>query len=251
MSKKFVERYFPLFFIGTYVLIIIFGASSDVIDVDAAQYASISMEMVQNDTYLSVTERGKDYLDKPPFLFWVSSLSFQLLGFTNFAYKLPTIIFSLFSLFYIYKLGYYLYNDYTGRVAAALAATSIGFIWINNDVKTDAILTASLVFSIYHLILFIDSNHWKYLIYSSIGIGIGMLSKGPMGLIFPLAIIFIHLVIKKDLKKLINPKWILLPFLVAFILLPMCIGLYYQFDLHPEKVVNGKTGVSGLRFYFW
>ena len=31
----------------------------------------------------------------------------------------------------------------------------------------------------------------------------------------------------------------------------MCIGLYQQFDMHPEKVVNGKTGTSGLRFFFW
>jgi hypothetical protein len=27
--------------------------------------------------------------------------------------------------------------------------------------------------------------------------------------------------------------------------------LYYQFDLHPEKLVFGKTKVSGLRFFFW
>ncbi len=46
------------------------------------------MEMVQSGSYLEVMERGKDYLDKPPFLFWVSSLSYRLFGFTNFAYKL-------------------------------------------------------------------------------------------------------------------------------------------------------------------
>jgi hypothetical protein len=28
-------------------------------------------------------------------------------------------------------------------------------------------------------------------------------------------------------------------------------GLYDQFDLHPDKIVNGKTGVSGLRFFYW
>jgi hypothetical protein len=31
----------------------------------------------------------------------------------------------------------------------------------------------------------------------------------------------------------------------------MLIGLYEQFDLHPEKIVNEKTSVSGLRFFFW
>jgi hypothetical protein len=31
----------------------------------------------------------------------------------------------------------------------------------------------------------------------------------------------------------------------------MCIGLYQQFDLQPQKIVINKTGVSGLRFFFW
>jgi hypothetical protein len=31
----------------------------------------------------------------------------------------------------------------------------------------------------------------------------------------------------------------------------MSIGLYQQFDMHPEKMVNGGTGASGLRFFYW
>jgi hypothetical protein len=31
----------------------------------------------------------------------------------------------------------------------------------------------------------------------------------------------------------------------------MDIGLYQQFDLHPEKVMYEKTGTSGLRFFYW
>ena len=31
----------------------------------------------------------------------------------------------------------------------------------------------------------------------------------------------------------------------------MAWGLYEQFDLHPEKAVNGRSGVSGLWFFLW
>jgi hypothetical protein len=31
----------------------------------------------------------------------------------------------------------------------------------------------------------------------------------------------------------------------------MDIGLFQQFDLHPEKVMYEKTGTSGLRFFYW
>lgn len=251
MRRSTIDRVLMAGFLGIAIWTYISGALCDVIDVDAAQYATISMEMLQNDTFLTVTESGKDYLDKPPFLFWLNCISFSLFGFTNFAYKLPSLLFSLLGLFYTYKLGAYLFDRNTGKVAAILVGTSIGFFWVNNDVKTDAIVTACFVFSLYQLILFTDRNKIKHLIFGSIGIGVGMLTKGPLGLVFPLAAVFIHLTLKQELKKLLRVSWILLPVIVAIILLPMCIGLYNQFDLHPEKVVNGETGVSGLRFFFW
>ncbi|NJO02493.1 MAG: hypothetical protein HC880_13100 [Bacteroidia bacterium] len=42
------------------------GAQLDVMDIDAAQYASISRDMSQSGEIIQVQERGKDYLDKPP-----------------------------------------------------------------------------------------------------------------------------------------------------------------------------------------
>src|SRR5262249_55111305 len=34
-------------------------------------------------------------------------------------------------------------------------------------------------------------------------------------------------------------------------LTPELYCLYAQFDAHPDKLVFGQTGVSGLRFFFW
>ena len=39
--------------------------------------------------------------------------------------------------------------------------------------------------------------------------------------------------------------------LALFVTLPELWELYGQFDANPEKVVFGKTGVSGIRFFFW
>jgi len=60
-----------------------------------------------------------------------------------------------------------------------------------------------------------------------------------------------HLLLKRDWRRLVQPKWLLGIAVTALVLLPMCWGLYQQFDLHPEKLVNKRTGVSGLYFYFW
>ncbi len=52
----------------------------DVMDADASQYAAMSREMNASGSYLHVYEQGKDYLDKPPFLFSFSFLDQQFVN---------------------------------------------------------------------------------------------------------------------------------------------------------------------------
>ena len=39
--------------------------------------------------------------------------------------------------------------------------------------------------------------------------------------------------------------------IIGVLLIPMSIGLYQQFDLHPGKIINKVPIQSGLRFYYW
>jgi hypothetical protein len=78
-----------------------------------------------------------------------------------------------------------------------------------------------------------------------------MLAKGPIGLIAPAMGIFSHLILQRQWKSVFNPAWLLGIFITIIVLAPMSYGLYQQFDMHPEKLVNGQTGVSGLRFFYW
>ena len=83
------------------------------------------------------------------------------------------------------------------------------------------------------------------------GIGFGMLTKGPVALIVPVLAIGTHILLTRNFKAILRWEYLLGLMVTALILLPMCYGLYTQFDLHPEKIVNNKTRVSGLRFFFW
>lgn len=234
------------------VLVIYFlGLNIDLIDVDAGQYASIAMEMIQRNDWLHITERGVDYLDKPPLLFWLAALSIKCFGYHNIAYKLPALLFSVIAMYATYGLAAHLYNRKVACSAVVILGTSIGFIWINMDVKTDVLLMGAVVYSIYSGMRYIDSGRVKFALAFGLGIGAGMLAKGPIGLIAPVAALGTHLVMTRRLSVLFRYGWWLALGATAFMLLPMCIGLYQQFDLHPEKIVNGRQGVSGLRFYFW
>jgi 4-amino-4-deoxy-L-arabinose transferase-like glycosyltransferase len=227
------------------------GHFIDIMDVDAAHYAAISVEMMHSDNWLEVYMRGGDYLDKPPLLFWISALSFKLFGVSNFTYRLFPVLFSLLGILATFKLSRLFYSPTISGYAAVIFATSQAIFLMNHDVRTDNLLTTFIVIAVWQMLVFIRHGKSYAAILGCGAIGLAMLAKGPIGFIAPVGVVGIHLLLTRQLKIVLSWQWLLGMVVIALILLPLSIGLYQQFDLHPEKVVNGQTGVSGLRFFYW
>ncbi len=239
--------------LGILLLIIYFlGFGIDVMDVDASQYASMSREMLESGNYLQVYDHAKDYLDKPPFLFWISALSMKIFGVNNFAYRLPSFLFSMLTLYATYKFSLLFYAQKVALLAAVVLASSQAFFLINHDVRTDTILMSWVILSVWQLAAWYKTNKFHHFVVACIAIGGGMLTKGPIAVIVPVLAFSIHFILQGNfLKMILKWQYLLGIIIIGLVLLPMCIGLYNQFDLHPEKLVNEKTSVSGLRFFFW
>ncbi|MCG3166040.1 MAG: Undecaprenyl phosphate-alpha-4-amino-4-deoxy-L-arabinose arabinosyl transferase [Bacteroidia bacterium] len=233
------------FFFAAIIAVYIISSFIDVMDVDAAQYASIAREMLERGDYLHITNRYQDYLDKPPLLFWLSALSFKVFGISNFAYKLPSLLFALLGIFSTYKLGKLLYSEKTGMLSALMFASCQAMFLITNDVRTDTILTGAIIFSIWNIAAFNQSGKWISLLAGFTGIALAMLAKGPIGLMAPALAFGSHFILKRAWKSIFRWQWILGLLIVAVLLTPMFIGLYQQFDARPEK------NISGIRFFLW
>lgn len=227
------------------------GLWLDVMDVDAAQYASISMEMMQNGSWLEVKHRYTDYLDKPPLLFWSSALSYLIFGLSTWAYKLPSLVAALGGVYGIYRFSKLFYAEKTARQAAFLLASATGFFVLCNDVRTDTLLLGTTSLAIWQLAEYLQNKRWKYLIGAFVCIGLAMLAKGPIGLVVPALAAGTHLLLQRDFRNIFRWQWLAGLGITALILLPMCWGLYSQFDLHPEKPLNDRISTSGLYFFFW
>jgi 4-amino-4-deoxy-L-arabinose transferase-like glycosyltransferase len=227
------------------------AARVDVMDVDAAQYAEMSREMAQTGSYLQVYDRGKDYLDKPPFLFWVSAASMTVFGVNNFAYKLPSILFAIWALFATYRLARLLYDERTGRMAALILGCCQGMFLMTNDIRTDTILMSWTITAIWLIKEWDITKKLYYLLFGAAAVAFGMMTKGPIALMVPVFCFASDWALKREWKKFIQPSYLLALLVIGVLLIPMCIGLYQQYDLHPEKIIDGETGTSGLRFFFW
>lgn len=249
MTKK-EKRLFQLLF-ALSGLIVLIGMFIPIMEVDAAQYASISKQMFQDHSFLEIIHRNLNYLDKPPLLFWLSGASISLFGVNDFAYKLPSVLFSILGVWSTFRFARHFYGEKTGYWAALMYCTSVAFFLFNSDIRTDTILINLLIFSVYHLVVYKDTGSWKAFILAFVGIGVGMLAKGPMGLVFPVLAIGGDVIMHRNWKFIFKWQWLLGLLIVAIVLLPMCIGLYTQFDANPDAWVNNEKGVSGLKFYFW
>ncbi len=242
----------PWFWLGLgLAAVLLRGLFLDVMDVDAAQYASISMEMLQNGSWLQVQHRGANYLDKPPLLFWLSASSFALFGMSNWAYKLPSLLAALAGVWGVYRFSLLFYGERTARQAAFMLASAMGIIVICNDVRTDTLLLGTTACAVWQLAEYLQSLRWRYLLGGFFCIGLAMLAKGPIGLVIAGFGVGTHLIFSGRWRDIFKWRWLIGLGISALVLAPMCWGLWQQFDLHPEKVVNGRTGVSGLYFFFW
>ncbi|MFM1775509.1 MAG: hypothetical protein RJA53_1119 [Bacteroidota bacterium] len=247
MSQKFFI--FSLVAASLVCVIGMFGIP--LIDIDAAQYASMSREMASTGNYLQLYDLGKDYLDKPPLLFWLSSLSIQLFGVYDWAYRLPSILCLGLALWSVYRFTLLYYNELIAQLSVLVLASSQAFILMAHDVRCDTMLMGFVMFSIWQLAAWYQSNAWKHFVMAFMGIGLGMLTKGPIAIVVPGVSFAIHFLLQRNWKQFFRWEYILGVIIVGVLLIPMSIGLYKQFDLQPGKIIHGVPIQSGLRFYYW
>ncbi len=235
------------------LLVAIYGRALFIplIDKDAAHHANIAINMLQHNDYLSLIDREKDYLDKPHLLFWASLLSFKIFGITTFAHRLPALLFSLLSVYSTYKVTKHLSDKTTAKIAALILATAQAFILSITDARMETPLTAFIIFGLWQLVLYIDRQKFIHLTLGALGAAGAFSTKGWIGVVIILIACFFKLLLEHKWNVLgIIKTWLFIPLFFLFIS-PVLYAYYYQFDLHPEKVIRGMSHISGVKFILW
>ncbi|MBO9674541.1 MAG: glycosyltransferase family 39 protein [Sphingobacteriaceae bacterium] len=225
----------------------IFGG---IMEPDSALYASIAKNMVLRNDWINIYVRGADWLDKPHLTFWLAAASFKIFGITAFAYKLPSFLFGLLGAWYLYKLAKDIYNEKTGLISALIFLSSLHILISTFDVRAEVYITTFTLAAIYHYYKAHYHSFW-HIVAGSFFAACAIMIKGIFVLIPVFGGFIIYWLLTKQVKQLLKPKWWLAIILIFIFIIPELYTLYIQFDLHPEKVVFGKTGVSGLKFFFW
>ncbi len=227
------------------------GLFTPILETDGTLYAAIAKNMAQANDFINLTLEGDDWLDKPHFPFWITAISYKIFGYTSFAYKLPPFLFWLAGAYYTYQLARLLYSTTVAQLAVLFYLTAEHLLISNVDVRAEPYLTGMGIASVYFFYRAYRNNDLWNILWGSLWTAAAIMTKGLFVIIIIGAGFVIEWVVKGDWKQFISPKWYVAIFLTALFSVPELYTLYVQFDLHPEKVVFGKTGVSGLYFFFW
>ena len=74
-------------------------------DWDEAIYAQVAKEMVLSDTWMSLTWNGTPFFHKPPLYFWLTALTYKMIGVNEFAARLWPAIFGFGVVVLTFVLG--------------------------------------------------------------------------------------------------------------------------------------------------
>lgn len=218
---------------------------------DPGLYAVLARTMAQTNNFSDLLYHGHDWLDKPHFPFWVIAVSFKLFGFNTIAYKLPALLFFFMSVAYTFKLAKKFYGQETALTAVLILLTAQHVLISNTDIRAEPYIMGLLMGSVYHFYKVKERFRLGDILLASLFTACAVMTKG-IYLLIPIGFAIIgDYLLKKDYKGLFSWKWLLAVILVCLFSLPEIYTLYHQFDLHPEKVVFNRTGISGIHWFLW
>lgn len=218
---------------------------------DSVLYAVLSQHMALTGNWGDLVLDRLDWLDKPHFPFWLTALFFKIGGISTFNYILPGFLFHLLGSYYTYRIARLFYGRDVALLALLMVVSTYHLMYTSSAIKAEAFLTGSITAACYYWLRYDAQARAKYLLLAAVFSAISVMTKGIFTLITiasGLACVWMY---RGQWRNFWSPKWLLALALSLLFTFPEVLALYLQFDAHPEKLVFGKTGVSGIRFFLW
>ncbi len=245
------RKYLPYLLTGLAVCINFCGISNSFFTDDQALYASIAKNILFHKNLFELFTYNQNWLDKPHFPFWCIALSFKVFGVSEWAYRLPALLFFIISLAYTYLFTRKYYSSDTALTAVLILATALNVMMGNTDIRAEPYLMGLLTGAIFHISNLKDKFRYYDILFAALFMAFAIMTKGVFLLIPIWGGLIGELLFTGGLKASLNIRWLGLLLLTVVFIIPELYSLYFQFDLHPGKLVFGRHNVSGIKWFLW
>ena len=215
---------------------------------DGIGYGQIAKEMTITGDYLTPYHDGVPifYTSKPPLVYWMMTFSGKILGFNNFAVKLPVALLAFLSIIVLFMFVSKYYDYTTAFFSSMILIFTQQYLHHGRSVVTDG--PFALFFMVSLICFYIAINEKKSFFYylMSFFIGLSIMTKQASGLLIYF-VIFGYLILSKDRNALKNIHFYLSFLLVPIIVLPWHVEMYKRFgdDFIKEYFYSTVNNVQG------
>jgi 4-amino-4-deoxy-L-arabinose transferase-like glycosyltransferase len=182
-------------------LIYLFSTTSrGVIDYDEGYYAQVARHMAESGDWVTPYANGVRFLEKPPFLYWITAASFRVFGINEYALRLPTALAVIALVWVVMLIGRRVSNEQTGLIAGLSTAFSAGTFLFTRETLHDVWLVLFIALAIYAFVEWhLNPKHpiLPALLFYAAMAG-ATLCKSLVGVAFPIGIVIAFFLLSRE-----------------------------------------------------
>jgi 4-amino-4-deoxy-L-arabinose transferase-like glycosyltransferase len=254
---KLRSEFIVILFAGVIFLGCIVSPPSLVDDVDAVQ-AQIARNMLQSGDWVTARLDGIAYMEKAPLIYWAIALSFKIFGVHDWAARLPIALSAVALCWLTAAMGIWAFGKRAGFYAGLIVATCVGLFLFTRILIPDVMVTFTVALAMWAFLRALDEDEphprfWAVVL--AFSLGLGLLLKSLIGIVFPIAAGLIYLLLTRQLfsaaawRRLHPFSGALIVLLVAapwHVLATLRNPPYFDFSLH-----SGPGEYHGFLWFFF
>ncbi|PYT00286.1 MAG: hypothetical protein DMF63_06845 [Acidobacteria bacterium] len=260
-----------LLFAAAIVVVFFAGLTIPLVGPDEPRYAQVAREMFERHDWITPTLGGFNWFEKPALLYWLQIVSYNFFGVSEFAARFGSALFGLGTIAALWILGRNIgaTNDgprTTSNFAnwlALMTGSTVGIVAFSHGASFDIILTFPITAAMVSYFLYDLGGRTSWLVSFYFFIGLALLAKGLVGIVFPFAIVAFYHVLRWKVpgrELVLSAIWgtVLAAAVAATWYVPMYLRHGYEFvdqfliQHHFQRFTSNKyLHPQPFYFFFW
>jgi dolichol-phosphate mannosyltransferase len=230
------------------------------VEPDEARYALIGAGMIDSGNLLIPMREGAAYLDKPPLLYWVTVVSYRVLGVHDYAARTVTALAGLGTFLATYWIGRHMVGDRGALLGALMLLLSLGFVLASRFLIMDGLLTFFTTVALLSLYLAARGAALRYgwWLLAAAACGLGVMSKGPVAIVLAVPPVLAWRWLTAAGARIRLPDWLCFALAAGAIAAPWYVAVaihdpgfvkYFFWDHHVKRFLTDFNHVAPWWFY--
>ncbi len=208
-------------------------------DSDEAFYAEAAREMVESGDWLTPHYNYEPRFQKPVLYYWFTAATVAVTGATEWSARLWAALSGVGLVFVTAALARRWYDDDTALLAGAVVATSFGYVALGRMALPDLPLALSVTATVAACLVAIGErvpSPRLWLVAAAVSAALGFLTKGPLAIVLPAAVLFPIMLIERRASRLRLSDVVVAIAVFAAVALPWYLAMWWR---HGNTYLEG------------